>query len=141
MKAGLIGIIFFMAALQLAAQKNCVTYSYEQEQFKTNRSLKDRSSAIETFVKNQLAQGTGLRTEGTESVIKIPVVVHLLYHYPSEKISDEKVFSQIDALNKAFRRKNADTVNTPSWFRPLAADCEIEFQLAISDPGAGLHLA
>ena len=29
---------------------------------------------------------------------------------------------------------DADTTNTPAYFRTLAADCEIEFQLAISDP-------
>ena len=133
MKAGLIGMIFSIAALQLTAQKKCVSHSYEQEQFKNDASLKDRNNAIESFIKNQLALGTGLRTEGTETIINIPVVVHILYHFPSEKISDEQVYSQIEALNKAFRRKNADTINTPAWFKPLAADCEIEFQLAISD--------
>ena len=62
----------------------------------------------------------------------------LLYIYyittHEENISDEKVYSQIRILNENFRRLNADTVNTPEWFKSIAADCEIEFQLAISDP-------
>jgi hypothetical protein len=62
------------------------------------------------------------------------VVVHVLYHQQSENVSDEQVYKQIEALNQCFRRLNADTVNTPLWFKPFAADCEIEFKLAISDP-------
>lgn len=37
-------------------------------------------------------------------------------------------------MNECFRRQNADTTNTPARFKGLAADCEIEFQLATSDP-------
>jgi hypothetical protein len=61
------------------------------------------------------------------------VVVHILYHQPLENVSDAQVNSQITALNRAFRRQNADTINTPARFKPYAADCEIEFQLATSD--------
>jgi hypothetical protein len=61
-------------------------------------------------------------------------VVHILYHLPSEKVSDQQVFSQIAALNKCFRAGTRIPSNTPSYFRPMAADCGIEFQLAISDP-------
>jgi hypothetical protein len=57
-----------------------------------------------------------------------------LYHTPGEKISDARIIQQIEMLNKCFRRKNADTANTPAVFKPLAADCEIEFRLAKSDP-------
>jgi hypothetical protein len=67
-------------------------------------------------------------------VIKIPVVVHILYHEPTENITDQQVYSQIEALNRDFRRRSADTINTPAYFKQFAADCEIEFQLAISDP-------
>jgi hypothetical protein len=89
---------------------------------------------IETFTSqhtnNNVNNGTS-RIEG--NVIKIPVVVHILYHSPSEKISDARVQSQIDVLNKCFRHLNADSVKTPAVFKSLAADCEIEFQLARSD--------
>jgi hypothetical protein len=37
-------------------------------------------------------------------------------------------------LNECFRRRNADTIHTPDAFKSVAADCEIEFKLAISDP-------
>lgn len=131
MKTGLIfSILLMLGVTQLTAQ-NCTTFPYQQEQLKNNIGLAEKIREIELFTQQQLSNTTA-RTEGT--VIKIPVVVHILYHYPSEKISDAIVQSQIDVLNKCFRRRNADTVKTPAYFKPFAADCEIEFQLAISDP-------
>lgn len=134
MKVGL--IILGIASLltgQLSAQQKCATANYQEEQLKNNPSQMDRINEIELFSKQLLSAGTYNRIDG--SVIKIPVVVHNLYHSASEKISDEQVYSQIAALNKYFRRTNSDTTNTPAYFRQFAADCEIEFQLAISDPG------
>lgn len=71
---------------------------------------------------------------GANEIVTIPVVVHILYHELSENISDDEVTQLITTLNNGFRRKNADTINTPDRFKPLAADCQIEFKLAISDP-------
>ena len=46
----------------------------------------------------------------------------------------QRIQEQLDVLNRDFRRRNADTVKTPGVFATLAADMEIEFQLAKSDP-------
>jgi hypothetical protein len=133
MKAGIIIVLFTLTFVtELTAQQRCSTSDYQQEQFSRNSSFRDRINEIEIFTKHQIEGRATNRTENT--IIKIPVVVHILYHTQTEKISDEQVASQIDALNKYFRRRNADTTNTPAYFRTLAADCEIEFQLAISDP-------
>jgi hypothetical protein len=133
MRAGFIITFFALAfSTQLSAQQRCSSSSYFQEELKNDPSLAGRINAIEAFTKQQLENKIPGRTEGV--VIKIPVVVHILYHTPAEKITDAQVASQIEALNKYFRRRNTDTANTPAYFRQLAADCEIEFQLAISDP-------
>ena len=133
MKVGLVITLFSLFFFnQLTAQQRCSTSDYQQEQLSRNPSLLDRINAIELFTKQQSESNIANRTEG--AVIKIPVVVHILYHTQTEKISDARVASQIEALNKYFRRRNTDTSNTPAYFRQLAADCEIEFQLATSDP-------
>ncbi|MFH1320191.1 MAG: gliding motility-associated C-terminal domain-containing protein [Bacteroidota bacterium] len=41
----------------------------------------------------------------------------------------------MDVLNEDFRRLNADTVNTDSDWLGVAADCDVEFCLAVRDPG------
>jgi PKD repeat protein len=70
----------------------------------------------------------------SRNVITIPCVVHVVWNTPQQNISEDQIFSQIDILNKDFRRLNADTTNTPPPFKPLGADCELEFRLARRDP-------
>lgn len=71
------------------------------------------------------------------SVLTIPVIVHVIHDGESIgsgiNISQAQINSQIDVLNEDFRRLNADTVNTPTIFKPVAADAEIEFCLAVLD--------
>ena len=69
----------------------------------------------------------------TRQVIKIPVVVHVVWRNEEENISDAQIQSQLDVLNKDFRKLNADFKNVPSVFKDVAADCEIEFCLAQKD--------
>jgi hypothetical protein len=61
-------------------------------------------------------------------------VVHVLYNNGAQNISDAQIRGQIEALNRDFRRHNADTLNTPARFRHLGADAAIEFVLATADP-------
>lgn len=111
----------------LSAQERCSTVSYMEACLSKDPALAIRIKEAEQKKINSASRiFTG--------VVKIPVVVHNLYHLPEEKISDVQVLSQIEALNTYFRKRNADTAGIPSYFRSLAADCEIEFQLAISDP-------
>ena len=70
----------------------------------------------------------------SSTILTIPVVVHVVYYNSNENISTAQVQSQIDILNEDFRRLNADASNTPSAFQSVAADCEIEFCLATTDP-------
>ena len=70
----------------------------------------------------------------TQTIVTIPVVVHVIWHDPSENISDAQIFSQIDVLNEDFRKLNADTGVVRPIFAPLAGDAGIEFCLAQRDP-------
>ncbi len=136
MKTGLfLSLICLLFAHSSMGQKSCVSFSYQQEQIAKEPSLATRMNAIEKFTAQAKQTNSQTLSRGSgPNIITIPVVVHILYHYPYENISDAQVFSQIDALNRDYRRRGADTANTPAVFKPLAADCEIEFQLAISDP-------
>jgi hypothetical protein len=92
------------------------------------RSLKAQQAA--QLAMRQRSTGQALQ----QSTISIPVVFHVVYKAGAENISDAQVLSQLAVLNDDFRRLNADTINTPAHFRPLAADTRIEFCLAIVDP-------
>ena len=69
-----------------------------------------------------------------KTIITIPVVVHVVWNTTTENISDAQIFSQITVLNEDFRRDNITAINTPSVWQGIAADCEIEFCLADTDP-------
>jgi hypothetical protein len=75
---------------------------------------------VQKFLQNNIQQ---------RAVARIPVVVHVVWKNDAENISDAQIQSQIDALNRDFRKRN--TVN-PVFLR-FAVDCEIEFCLAKRD--------
>lgn len=87
---------------------------------------------------NLFQQHNTSSTGGSRAVISIPVVVHVIHDGDavgvSENISNAQIISQIEVLNIDYRKRNADTTNTPLEFKALGADVEIEFCLAQVDP-------
>lgn len=75
--------------------------------------------------------GEGMKT----GIVRIPTVVHIVWNLPDQNPSDADVHTAIAALNADFRLTNADAVNIPPHFAPVAADTRIEFVLAARDPG------
>ncbi len=69
-----------------------------------------------------------------QSVITIPVVFHVLYNTTEQNLPDEQLVNQLDVMNRDFRRQNPDSVLTPTRFKPISADTEIEFCLAQQTP-------
>jgi hypothetical protein len=117
----------------LFAQRPCASSTYIDQQKTLDPSLSSRLSQVENFL---ITQRRSARETGQQAptLILIPVVVHVLYKAAGQNLSDEQVNSQIDALNRDFRRRNGDTANTPDRFKSVAADIQIQFQLATADP-------
>ncbi len=88
-------------------------------------------AAIETHA---LAYERGERTTLRTGVTRIPAVVHVVWNTAAQNISDAQITSQIDVLNRDFRRTNPDAASTPAPFLPLATDARIEFFLATAAP-------
>ncbi len=86
---------------------------------------------IEEMTQKFIDQHSNERVVG---VITIPVVVHVVYKQGFQNISDAQVLSQMTALNDDFRRTNGDAGNTPGQWTGIAADVEIDFCLASTDP-------
>lgn len=132
MRTFLLGVGIFIAS-SVTAQRQCASSAYNDIQLAADPAFISRTSSIENFIKQKrtlLARETG---EGA-MIIRIPVVVHVIYKNESQNISEAQIKSQIDALNRDFRRTNSDTVNTPGRFKSRAADVQIEFALATADP-------
>jgi len=126
----LLGLIISVLFTQ-AQTRNCGTMEYleflkSQDPLLEERMQKNENN-LQYWIENQ-------PESSSSTILTIPVVVHVVYYNSTENISTTQVQSQIDILNEDFRRMNADASNTPSSFQSVAADCEIEFCLATTDP-------
>jgi len=71
-----------------------------------------------------------------KAVVTIPVVFHVVYKNASENVSDACLLAQLQVLNDDYRKLNSDAaLVTQPGFAALAADCEVQFCLAVRDPG------
>ena len=111
----------------------CGTTQYMEMMIQQDPSIKDRMEQLEQMTNQWIEQNAGVKSP-QEIFLTIPVVVHVVWNTSSENIPDEQIFSQIDVLNEDFRRLNEDTINTPEMFLGVAADVEIEFCMAGTDP-------
>src|SRR5512138_1115895 len=132
MRTVLSGICLFIASI-VFAQRQCASSTYTDQLKLVDPSFARKLNDIENFIYRQKIS-TRENGEVAPGIITIPVVIHVLYKTASQNLSDEQIKSQIDALNKDFRKKNSDTAKTPDRFKVFAADAQIEFQLATADP-------
>ena len=93
----------------------------------TDAVYRENRRVIETSTKR-------LRLATRTSVIRIPVVVHVLYHEDEENLDVNQIETQIAAINRDYRFQNPDQSRIPEPFRPFATDTLIEFGLAVRDP-------
>ena len=119
------------ATLFLNAQERCGTTAI------TEKMMSDHPEYAKARAKvnSQTVQWIKDHPKHSEkTIITIPVVVHVVWKTNTHNISDAQIQSQIDALNKDYRRTNIDAINTPNVWQGIAADTEIEFCLATTDP-------
>lgn len=133
-------LLYSLIALSISgtsaqAQKiRCSTMENLERLKLADPTLEIRMQKIEKQSQQIIAKSGGQGTIGLSSVMNIPVVIHVLYNSAEQNISNAQIQSQIDVLNEDFRRLNADKVNTPSAFAGNAADIEINFCIASTDP-------
>ena len=117
-----------------AQNRSCGTMQHLNEIRQTNPKIDVRMVNENKAIKNWIANNS----KSTQTILTIPVVVHVLYKTSNQNISDAQIFSQIDILNEDFRKNNSDASSVPSAFSGVAADCEIEFCLAVRDPNGNV---
>ena len=130
-----------MLPLLSLSQEQCGTVEYNKMIY-GQKNVLDIRNHFENWLARKIAeqkkQTLFQLEEDLETVIKIPVVIHVIHNNEElgigSNISDAQIQSQIDVLNEDFRRRNADRVNTPANFVGVAADTQIEFVLAKRDP-------
>jgi hypothetical protein len=129
-------LLFIGTGFHSLAQKKCVMQEYADQQLMQDNSLKEKLETIETFTSERINS----TNENTQRIfrlpetIRIPVVIHVLYHTPEQNVPKAAIDLLIAALNRDFNKQNSDTVNIPVAFRSLATSMGFEFKLATTDP-------
>lgn len=122
-------LFLFFVSFVAFPQRKCAFHHEDNHEF-------------EEYLQQHILQKRNSRTNEEEKIYTIPVVVHVIHNNESgiiggtgnNNISEEQIFSQIQALNEDFRRLNADTSQTPEQFKEFAVDTKIEFCLANRTP-------
>lgn len=131
----LVACLFAGTLTSSLAQERCATTQYNQLLQRRNPAIQQSREELERHLRRSTQSGARI-TDGT--VVRIPVVVHVVHHNPSKliggannsNISDEQIYSQIQVLNEDYRR-----IAGTSGFndQEVGADTEIEFYLASCD--------
>ncbi|HNP94754.1 MAG TPA: Pregnancy-associated plasma protein-A, partial [Cyclobacteriaceae bacterium] len=131
-------LTLFWASVPAVAQERCATVEYQKM---VNPDYSKTQTKFENWISNkQVAPKVrSFDTQGTNAATYvIPVVVHVIHNGEpigtGTNISDAQIISQINVLNKDFKRLNADASQTPAEFLPVAGSLDIEFVLAKQDP-------
>lgn len=121
-------IMLPMLLTRISAQERCGTMQYWQLAQLQDPSLTIRRSQIEQEIQNFR---TGILQKTSYSIVRVPVVVHVIYKITAQNISTAQIESQITILNQDFRRMSG----TPGYNEDsVGADVQIEFALATIDP-------
>jgi len=105
--------------------RTCGTMSVHYRLLETDPSYRIALGNLEHASEARRRQVNAVRA----TPYKINVVVHVVWNTATENISDAQVQSQIDALNRDYRRTNKDVSSIPAPWQGLAADSNIEFAL------------
>jgi len=116
---------------ELPTQRKCGTDEVHSRLLAESESYARNREQIENLA---LAYKRGLRAVSRTGIVQIPVVVHVVWNTEEQNISDAQIHSQIDVLNKDFRKLNPDVSQVPSPWKDLVADMQIEFFIATKDP-------
>lgn len=132
----LLNITVFSQSTETKYQR-CSSIDYETY-LKNNNSNRKSITEFEKWLQPLIAEEKQARSKSrnaSNSVIKIPVVIHIIHNGDAvgvgENISTEQALSQIEVLNNDFRKK----LGTPGHnTHPAGADLEIEFVMAKRKP-------
>jgi hypothetical protein len=126
-------------SLDAPTRRYCATSEVHRQLLSVDPDYALARSEIEDLTDAEQARGFAA---AAPKVRTIPVVVHVVYKTARQNISDAQVKSQIRILNEDFRKQNADASKVPDVFKPLHADCNVQFRLATRDvfgqPSSGI---
>ncbi|MCD6065371.1 MAG: hypothetical protein K0S33_197 [Bacteroidetes bacterium] len=123
MKLSFTPFLIFLC-LQGFAQTHCGSEQLRQELLKSNPSFRQQENAVEELIYRQTLLPAN---RDQQSVLTIPVVVHIIHQNGPENLTNAQVIAGIDQLNLRFQ-------NAAPYTDATGTDIGIQFCLASVDP-------
>jgi hypothetical protein len=129
MKTGFKTLILFLLVLnQAVAQDQCGSSRLME-------SIKSDPALWSVYKSRFVNKSDGKNHPNVlQSVVTIPVVVHVVKNNANMNVLDADIQTMIDILNQDFAKQNPDTTQIPVAFQPLAGSVPIQFCMAQRDP-------
>jgi len=128
-------ILYFLSVCCYKAQQFCGTDEMHQQLYKADSGIHQKiiqnHQWLQEFTQEYIKNNYNNRQTVSYT---IPVVFHVIHLNGQENISDAQIYDQMRIINEDFQKRKADTADVIPFFKPIAADCEIEFKLAKIDP-------
>lgn len=125
--------LFITYSCFIHAQRTCKFHSLLQEELMRNAQLSLQKNNFEHQLPLFEAQLSKHQIKLPDTIF-IPLVFHVLWHSDRENIIDSQITTQVRILNEDFRSINADTSNTPEFFKKNRGKTRFYFVLAKQDP-------
>ena len=136
----LLTVFSLLLFLSLTAQQNnrtsngkCGTMPHLEQKLQQNAMLRARFEQKKIEFNKIVSTRNINKTARLTAAVYIPVVFHIVMNNPN-LVTDAQIQSQLDTLNKDFFGANGDSVNIPSYFKPLFGRSNIQFCLAQRTP-------
>ncbi len=132
--AVLITALFFISSGASAKDdKHCYTTEVYNKLVQAHPEILKRRNELEQYTRTYDKNNSD-RNRVNGQVYIIPIVFHVIHNNGGENITDAQIEDQVRVLNEDYRKRSSDTAAIVDAFKPIAADCEIEFRLATKDP-------
>jgi hypothetical protein len=119
-------LLLTLLSLQIAiAQHKLTPCGYELG----IEAMEHQHPGYKNAVRQSFEQAKAHGHSRSDEVYTVQVVFHVVWNADEENIPDEKIYEQLDELNRCYRRQNPDTVNLRDEFLPVAGDPRIEFEI------------
>ena len=129
-------LLISIISISSFGQRTCGTNTKMLELINADPQFEMHHNEVMDFIQNpENSQSLFRNPNAPNVVVTIPVVFHVLYKNATQNITDAQILSQLEILNKDFRKLNTDFSSVvPSVFQGLAADAEIQFCKATRTP-------
>ncbi|MEY5049013.1 MAG: hypothetical protein RLZZ175_2372 [Bacteroidota bacterium] len=128
----LLNVFAFAQREQESKPVRCVSHELLEKEYEQNPQLRHEHNLHEFELQKRINANKHSRSNAT--IYYIPVVIHIVYNTASQNVSDATIQSQLDVLNKDYRKLNANFNSTATPFKAIAEDAMIQFVLAKRDP-------